>query len=99
MHPGDPVTPALLTELLERTLAEDPSLCAVLHAVLQLHTPDQEGGDPPPPWAPWQPPHPLALVCYAEGHDGEPWPCPTIRVIAEVMGIPTTGGDHVHKSP
>jgi hypothetical protein len=98
MRVGEPVTPALLTELLTRTEAEDPSVMAALYAVLQLHTPDQEGGGAPPAWAPWQAPRPLALVCYAEGR-GEPWPCPTIRVIADVMGVPTGGDDHVHKSP
>jgi hypothetical protein len=98
MRPGRSVTPALFTELTAK-VAGHPSAGVALRAVLELHTPDEEGGDcDPPEWAPWQTPLPVALVCYAEGHDGEPWPCPTVRVIAAALSVSTGGDDHVHKS-
>lgn len=98
MRPGRQVTPALLTELTAK-VGGHPSAGAALWAVLELHTPDEEGGGDPPEWAPWVLPRPVALVCYAEGHDGEPWPCPTVRVIAAALSVSTEVDDHVHKSP
>lgn len=61
-----------LLDELTSRVGGNPSASAALVAVLELHTPYQQTG----------------LVCYAEGHDGEPWPCPTVCTIATALGVP-----------
>lgn len=89
---------ALRDELIGK-VAGNPSSSLALLRVLELHTPTI-----PPAGHQWvsggQEPHCSSCDGGGDPFVAEPWPCPTVVVIAEVLGVPLVfgGDDHVHKS-
>jgi hypothetical protein len=78
-------------------VAGNPSAGLALLRVLELHTPTS-----PPAGHQWvsggQDSHCSSCDGGGDPFVAELWPCSTVVVIAEVLGVPIGGDDHDHES-